>query len=166
MTIDKKIQEILFMLNLDLPEFCECLRDLDQVGPNKPVGYLPKRTITLLYKIDIRHLGRRYRSKGQVVRLIPARRSFVRSGAIFVYSKAAMRPIIENYGADLRHHRWPLDPDALIRVIARRYLPLDHPMRPMIDELFADDFFRHLTWDERRHKEASWREGCSGFSPG
>jgi hypothetical protein len=100
------------------------------------------------------------------VRFIPARRSFVRSGAIFVYSKAAMRPIIETYSADLRHHRWPLDPDVLIRLIARRYLPLDHQMRPMIDELFDDDFFRHLKWEERRHKAAVWREGRSGLSRG
>ena len=116
------------------------MKDLDDVGPDKPVGYLPGYTLKVLIREDLRLLKRRYRAKGMKVMIRSGIRTTSRDRRVYVYDPVSVARVIDLYRPLLVKHSWPVKSDRLVAMLARYQLDCGHPLMPMIKQLFADPF--------------------------
>ncbi len=89
------------------------LKDLVNVGPNKPVGYLPIDTLEEL-GIDVNGLVQELEGKSLTVR--KQRNSIYPDSNIclFVYDFKALKSLLESNKRILDKYNWPSDPDAFV----------------------------------------------------
>ena len=122
------------------PDFHRRLFNDLNVGPNKPMGYLPKYTVKVLLKEDLHLLKRQFRSKGIKFRFFSKKRARIWSGAVYVYDHDAVAQIVEKYRVQLKEHNWPTKPDRIVARIASHWLSMSHPLHQFIKDLFGDHY--------------------------
>lgn len=129
----------------------EVMRDLRDVGPAKPMGYLPIRGITRFCGIPLAEAIADVQARGLAWRVVgepPA--SSVASGALYVWDRAALGALLDANRDILMIADWPLDPDVFVAKVDR--VTVHEEVFPALYELigaaFADDRFR----DPRRTK--------------
>ena len=118
----------------------QILKDLDDVGPEKPLGYLPGYTLKVLLREDLRILKRKYRKKGLTVRILSKKRTTSRTSRFYVFDREAVKKHIDDNLFLIRHHSWPTHPDGLVEMIAKVHLHQDHGLMPLVKKLFADPY--------------------------
>lgn len=66
------------------------LRSLSQVGPTKPIGYLPLQTIRLLAKLEPSSVARDAFDRGLESAQFGPAECCIKSGALYVYHREAL----------------------------------------------------------------------------
>jgi hypothetical protein len=113
------------------------VRDLALVGRTKAVGYLPLDTIERYLKIPPTKLAANARRKGLAALLFSSRQSCIRSGAFYVYHRAALRSLLASQADALRQSGLSNHPDQFVRQIASRWFGSEEPACGVIADAFA-----------------------------
>ena len=114
------------------------LDDLLEVGPEKPLGYLPFHTISALCKVDYRELEKYLRERG--IEVMKFSRFFckVSSGAFYAYDREALQKLLDKNQGTLKDFRWPTQADQFVKKVAKKYAPGRTPLYRLVAETFAD----------------------------
>lgn len=112
----------------------ELLKDLYGVWENKPVGYLPIKTLTDICQVSIDEISTTLREKWLTVLQLNQRQSNVRSGALYAYHDQALRTLLQSQKSILEKNKRPLDPDKFIRKLRI------HATKQDLFNLIADAF--------------------------
>jgi hypothetical protein len=114
------------------------LRSLTEVGPSKPVGYLPLHTIEDFVQLSPEAVAAAAAARGLAVAQFGPDTCCIKSGAIYVYDRKALAKLLQA-GADvISAAGLPLDPDLFVEHIAAVWFAADHPVRQIIATAFGD----------------------------
>ncbi len=92
------------------------LRDIKEVGSNKPLGYLPLDTITDLCKEDPEKLAQEAEAKGLRTLIVMDREICeIYSGALYVWDEDALKQLLLKNEDVLKLADWPKEPEAFVR---------------------------------------------------
>ncbi len=128
------------------------LRDLTEVGPDKPVGYLPVETVMLCGR-SVEDMQSELQQKGLQTLLFSERDCNVFSGALYVWDEIALQNHLDCHGPILEAAGWPQETTEFIHRIATKYAPSATPLFDLIADAFAD-------------KDNPWRSDKSELPPG
>lgn len=112
------------------------LRSLNRVGPAKPVGYLPLNTVKDLVNVEV--VMANAAARGLAAAQFGPENCCIRSGALYVYDRQALRRLLRNHADLLAAANMPLDPDHFIARIAAVWLEPSHPVHSIIAQAFGD----------------------------
>jgi hypothetical protein len=116
------------------------LRDLTEVGPSKPVGYLPLYTIKDLIQLSPKALAADATARGLMAAQFSAKRCRIKSGALYVYHREALARLLQAQADVVEAAGLSLDPDRFIAHIAMVWFEADHPVYAVIKTAFADRY--------------------------
>jgi hypothetical protein len=114
------------------------LRGVAQIGPAKPVGYLPLHTIRDILRIEPRVLAQDGAAKGLSAVLFGPTQCCIKSGALYLFDRQSLELLLQSSRPILSASRWPLDPDQFVRRIAREWIEPGHPVVPVIRRAFGE----------------------------
>lgn len=114
------------------------LRSLSQVGPAKPIGYLPLQTIRLLAKLEPSSVARDAFDRGLASAQFGPAECCIKSGALYVYHREALARLLRVNTPILTAANMPLEPENFVAFIATNWLEPSHPAYPIIAEAFGD----------------------------
>ncbi|MDF0697761.1 hypothetical protein PYR71_14855 [Rhizobium sp. MC63] len=114
------------------------LRDLTDVGPLKPIGYLPRSTIKRFLKTTSKALAASLVKRGLAVAEFTTRHSMIHSGALYVYDRNALDSLIREQAEAVQAAGLPLNADSLVAHIAAVFYDLDHPAHGIIATAFGE----------------------------
>src|SRR5215475_4346924 len=114
------------------------LQSLMEVGPAKPVGYLPLYTIKDLVRQTPEAVAAAATARGLVTAQFGAAACCIKSGALYVYDREALASLLRKRADALLASGLPLDPDRFIAHIATVWFEKDHPAYSIIARAFGD----------------------------
>lgn len=114
------------------------LRSLDDVGPSKPVGYLPLSTIDEILLISPEAVAAGLTARGLATARFSPEDTCIESGALYVYHRAALHTLLANRAEAVGIADLPLDPDRFVVRIATTWFDEDHPAKPIIAAAFGN----------------------------
>lgn len=117
----------------------ELLNDLHQVGPAKPVGYLPLDTIENDCGANVAELQQLCEIKGLKTAIFSHKECETYSGALFVWHEAALQAMLEPQKLMLAAAGIKADCEDYIRKIAAKTYTSD-PLYGFIAETFGQPF--------------------------
>lgn len=126
------------MPGLDAEMTLSIMRSLSDVGPNKPIGYLPLYTIRNFLKLNPKSVASDATARGLVAIRFGAKDCAIKSGALYVYDEAALRNLLLGRQETLLNLGVPINPGAFVAFIAANWLDQDHPARSVIAEAFGE----------------------------
>lgn len=143
------------MTESDEDERKTLLRGLTEVGPTKPIGYLPLHTIRDFVRLSPEALAAEAEARGLATKQFGPDTSCIKSGALYVYDREALRGLLQAHADAVSVAGLPRDPDRFVAHIAAVWYTEDHPAYRVIaraltlDEgrAFARPFF--LSMDDR-----------------
>jgi hypothetical protein len=111
------------------------LESIRNVGPNKPVGYLPRSTVYNVLNLNIKDIKKIVHNNNNI-KIFYQKSTWIKSGAIFVYNKPAVRltigKYIENFiGSDI-------EVEDIIDIVAFKYFDKQTLFYKIIRELFGE----------------------------
>ena len=115
------------------------LSSLTQVGPAKPIGYLPLYTIRDVLQMDPYALAQDAKARGLSSTLFGPNQCCIKSGALYVFDKHSLESLMRSSTAILVATGWPLDPDQFVARIAREWIDHAHSIAPVIKRAFGDE---------------------------
>jgi hypothetical protein len=129
---------------IDLPDYGpgeaeqrEMLRSLLEVGPSKPVGYLPLSAIRAAKSvpeiITISALA-----DGLAAIEFPPGACCIESGALYVYDRVALDALLQRHAGDAAAAGLPLQADAFVARIAAFWFDRNHRAHPIIAAAFGE----------------------------
>jgi hypothetical protein len=113
------------------------LSSLTQVGPTKPVGYLPLYTICDVLQMDPYALAQDARVNGRSVAIFGADQCCIKSGALYVFDGQSLERLLRSSKLILSANRWPIDPHQFVARIAREWIDDTHAVAPVIERAFG-----------------------------
>jgi len=116
----------------------EFLRSLAEVGPSKPIGYLPLYAIEEFVQLSPQSVADAATARGLTTALFGPSECCIKSGALYVYHREALAKLLQEKAAVLSAADLPLDPDRFVAQIAGVWLEKDHPAYPVIGVAFGD----------------------------
>jgi hypothetical protein len=114
-----------------------CLRD---VGPRKPVGYLPLDTLRLFAKVRLADMVRDAARRGLEVAVFRPKQCCIKSGALYLYDRAALSALLDANADLLTASGISAEPKRFVAYIAANWLEPTHPACVVIAKAFADTF--------------------------
>jgi hypothetical protein len=114
------------------------LSSLTQVGPAKPIGYLPLYTIRDILQMEPRALARDAQARGLSAALLGPDRCCIKSGALYLFDRKSLEQLLQSSRQILSASRWPPDPEQFVARIAREWLDQAHPVTPVIRRAFGE----------------------------
>src|SRR5215475_15344561 len=90
------------------------LSSLTQVGPTKPVGYLPLYTIRDVLQMDPYALVQDARVNGLSATMFGPDQCCIKSGALYVFDRQSLERLLRSSKLIVSASRWPLDPDQFV----------------------------------------------------
>ena len=117
----------------------EILQEHLNIGPKKPVSYLPIKTIEKVLKLSVDAYVGMTTTRGHSSVAFGPDQCCIDSGAVYLYSQAALQQILDQSAGTLMRENYPLDSRGFIAALARDWLPGDHPVMPVIRQAFGDD---------------------------
>jgi hypothetical protein len=129
---------------IDLPDYGpseaeqrDMLRSLLEVGPSKPVGYLPLSAIkTARSSPEI--VAMSALADGLAAIEFAPGACCIESGALYVYDRAALNALLRERAAAATAAGLPLQADAFVARIAAFWFDRNHPARPIIAAAFGE----------------------------
>jgi hypothetical protein len=113
------------------------LRSLTEVGPSKPVGYLPLHAIRDFVRMPPNTVAAAATARGFATAQFGPDSCCIKSGALYVYDREPLANLLQA-GADvLLAAGLPLDPDRFVAHIATVWFESDHPAHPIIASAFG-----------------------------
>jgi hypothetical protein len=113
------------------------LRCLQEVGPSKPVGYLPLSTIRAA-KSASETVAASALTRGLAAIQFPPEACCIESGALYVYDRAALAALLQERAAAAAAAGLPLQSDAFVAHIAAIWFERGHPAHPIIAAAFGE----------------------------
>jgi hypothetical protein len=114
------------------------LRSLMEVGPSKPVGYLPLYTIEDFVLQTPEAVAAAATARGLTTAQFGSAACCIKSGALYVYDREALASLLRERADALFAAGLPLDPDRFVAHIATVWFEKDHPAYPIIARVFGD----------------------------
>jgi hypothetical protein len=113
------------------------LADIEQVGPTKPLGYLPRKTIIAVCGREIDEVKRWAELHNlRYLDLLPEECD-ISSGALFVWDDHSLSNLLTANAAMLYEVGWPTTTEAFVATVARRY-GSDARLYELIGRAFGD----------------------------
>ena len=117
-------------------------RDLVQIrelGPNKPMGYLPVESLKHYYEVDVAAEIERAHTNGYRTILFPATETLMGSeGALFVWHEEALQQLLARNRKFLEELGWSTNTESFVRHVAREWVPENTPLYNLIADAFGD----------------------------
>ncbi len=113
------------------------LHDLMNVGPEKPVAYLPLYTVKDLLLRDPKDLAREAVALGLTAAQFGPDKCCIKSGALYVYHREALAELLRTQAAVLATNGFPIDPNHFVARIASVWFEHDHPIYPIVAAAFG-----------------------------
>jgi hypothetical protein len=114
------------------------LNDLLEVGPGKPLGYLPLPTIELDCGVDVQGLRDHLEYQEIDTIVVPPNTSKVPSGALYAYDQEPLQNLLDNQKEILKKEDWPIEAHNFVKAVAHRSACSTH--QPELFTLIADCF--------------------------
>jgi hypothetical protein len=114
------------------------LNDHLRLGRNKPVSYLPIRTVESVLGLSVGEYLTFIEQAGFHCVILPAGESCIESGSVHAYSAPALADLLIGHAAVLSQHDWPTSPELFVRRIGARWLESGHPVLPVVQMAFGD----------------------------
>jgi hypothetical protein len=108
------------------------LRSLTEVGPSKPVGYLPLHAIKDFVQLPPNTVAAAAIARGLATAQFDPNACCIKSGALYVYDREALAKLLQARVDVLLAAGLPLDPDRFVAHIATVWFESDHPAHPII----------------------------------
>lgn len=112
--------------------------DLDRVGPQKPLGFLPLRTITDFHHQDPLVVAQNAQNRGLLAIIIEEKDCMVYTGALCVADENALGQLLNARSDVLEKYNWPKEPEAFMRKVCGVFAPEKTPLYDLIADAFAD----------------------------
>ena len=111
------------------------LNHLLDIGPDKPMGYLPLNDIRNLCKVNYIELMNYLKQKGLEVKKWDRSFCSVGSGALYAYDKNSLQNLLDHNFSILDDADWPRKADEFVVKVATTYAN-----KPFLYDLVADAF--------------------------
>jgi hypothetical protein len=108
------------------------------LGPKKPVSYLPLRTIEEIIGLTVPEYVSLIAKSGNKAIVFSPGRCCINSGAVYAYNYLYLSDVLHDDVDTLSKNGWPSDPDTFIVRIAREWVDTGHPVMPIIKKSFGD----------------------------
>jgi hypothetical protein len=115
----------------------DILNDIRNIGPAKPVGYLPLSTIKA-YGGNVKALSAEAKRKGFIVRLFRKGEAPIVSGALFVASPVALTKLLEKHKDTVAAFGWSSNPETFLEEMATRQATPKTKLYDVVADAFAD----------------------------
>jgi hypothetical protein len=126
------------MPDLSNEDAARILESLTNVGPRKAVGYLPLYTIYDFLNRSVDAMIETATVDGLAAICLSADRCCIKSGALYVYDRAALAQLLQKSADVLKAHGFTADPDRFVLQIAARWFEREHPVYPVIATAFGE----------------------------
>lgn len=114
------------------------LRSLTEVGPSKPVGYLPLNTIENIAQLDPETVAAAARARGLATEQFAPSGCCIKSGALYIYHREALAALLRANADAVHAAGLPLDPGDFVARIASVWFEQNHPARLIIAIAFGE----------------------------
>lgn len=114
------------------------LRDLTEIGPTKPVGYLPLYTIEEFVQLTSEAVAAAATARGLATAQFGPAVCCIKSGALYVYDRKALADFLRESADAIAAARLPSDPDRFVAHIATTWFDMAHPAYPLIARAFGE----------------------------
>jgi hypothetical protein len=108
------------------------------VGNEKPVSYLPIKTIERIIGITIPAYKSMIESLGNRCSVFSPEESCIDSGAVYAYNDMCLNSILQNNMGVLLSNGWPTTSENFIKKIASEWLTDENPIMPIIRKAFGE----------------------------
>ncbi|HZR73731.1 hypothetical protein [Bradyrhizobium sp.] len=114
------------------------LRSLAEVGPAKPVGYLPLDTIRNFTTLSVEAVANEARARGLAAAQFDSDACCIKSGALYVYDREALAKVLKAQAGAVAIAGLPNEPDRFVAQIASVWYPEDDPAYRVIAAAFGE----------------------------
>jgi 8-oxo-dGTP diphosphatase len=108
------------------------------VGPSKPLSYLPIGTIERLLGMTVADYVCLIEQQGSSCIVFSETETCIKSGAVYAYSRIDLARVLFRHRFLLAEHSWPEAPAEFVRKVAQEWLDEDNPLKRVIDAAFGD----------------------------
>lgn len=126
---------------------CESWLQLDSVGPDKPIGYLPIETIENYVGKKVDEVIKHLQKKGLEVKIFTGVEWPGFKGSLYTYDKVALQKVLDENKSILIDANWPVSADEFIENLKVQE-KIDTPIYKVIAMTFGDKFSEELKLDE------------------
>ena len=109
------------------------------VGRDKPVSYLPIKTIETVIGITIQVYASLIEKSGNKAAIFGPGDCSINSGAVYAYSCKYLTALLKKNEGVLMDHGWPVTAADFIRRMATEWLDEETPIMPVIRRAFGDE---------------------------
>lgn len=109
--------------------------DLRQVGPQKPLGYLPIDTLIKICKTSPESVEKELHEKGLKTLRLQDEETNVVGGALYAYDENSLQELLTTHQELLTKEGWPINSESFIR-----NLVVHAPQKTDLFNLIADAF--------------------------
>lgn len=116
-------------------------RTLDEhirVGHQKPISYLPIKTIEKVLRLTISDYRSKVEQLGNKSVVFSAEESCIESGAVYAFNDAGLESVLKDHAILLGAYGWPTSADEFIKIIASQWIDDDSPLMPVIRAAFGN----------------------------
>jgi hypothetical protein len=114
------------------------LSSLTDVGPVKPVSYLPLYTITDFAQLSPEAIAADAKARGLAVAQFGPDMCCIKSGAFYVYDSKALASLLQAQADGVSNAGLPHDPNHFVAHIAAVWYAEDHPAYRIIASAFGE----------------------------
>lgn len=125
----------------------EAWQQLDTVGPDKPVGYLPIETIESYTGKNLEDVMVYLKNKGLEVKIFTGPEWPGFNGALYVYDKAVLQRLLDENRQILLEAYWPTSADDFVANLKKQE-KIGTPIFKIIANAFGDKFSEELESEE------------------
>lgn len=112
--------------------------DIERVGVDKPLAYLPIDTIRNINGQDPLEVMKQAKKNGYYAKIFSEKKSGIHSGALFVADLNSLRKLLEKNVDLLKIYRWPTDPVDFIKVILKEVAPEKCQLFDLVADAYGD----------------------------
>jgi hypothetical protein len=114
------------------------LRSLTQVGPEKPIGYLPLYTLRDFAGVDPAIICAEATARGLAAAQFGPDDCCIDSGALYIYDRQALSLLLQAHSEILVEVGIPREPELFVALIAAVWLEPEHPVYQIIAKAFGE----------------------------
>jgi hypothetical protein len=112
-----------------------------KIGPEKPVSYLPIKTVEKVIGISVQDYMSLIERSGNEGIVFGAEDCCINSGAVYAFNCHYLSKILKDNQTILSEHGWPATPVDFILRIAAEWVDEESPIMPVIRKAFGDALF-------------------------
>ena len=122
----------------DAPDPDRLLSEHTNVGPSKPMSYLPISTIESLLKMTAAEYALLVERAGGSSMVFAEPDTCIKSGAVYAYSKIDLARVLIRNTLLLVEHSWPQTSAEFVTKVAQEWLEDDNPLKRVIEAAFGN----------------------------